>query len=209
MFSGIVQKVGVLKSRSRVVSGARLVVSGELPGEPVAAGESVAVNGACLTVEAVEGGQLAFFCSQETLDRTNLGRLPLGSRVNLERALRVGESLGGHFVSGHVDACVRVLSLRREGEGRVLRVPLPKALAGEVVEKGSVALDGVSLTVSKLGLGWFEVVLVPFTLGATTLGELRVGREVNLETDILGKYVRRFLSLGPEKAAVLRLHEED
>lgn len=193
MFSGIVQKVGVLKGRSWAVSGARLMVSGELPGEPVAAGESVAVNGACLTVEAVAGGQLSFFCSRETLHRTNLGRLPLGSRVNLERALRVGESLGGHFVSGHVDACVKVLSLRREGEGRVLRVSLPKALAGEVVEKGSVALDGVSLTVSKLGPGWFEVVLVPYTLGATNLGELSVGREVNIETDILGKYVRRFL----------------
>lgn len=199
MFSGIVQKVGVLKGRSWVASGARLMVYGELPGEPVAAGESVAVNGACLTVEAVGDGQLTFFCSRETLHRTNLGRLPLGSRVNLERALRVGESLGGHFVSGHVDACVKVLSLRREGEGLVLRVSLPKALAGEVVEKGSVALDGVSLTVSKLGFGWFEVVLVPYTTGATNLGELSVGREVNIETDILGKYVRRFLFLGPKK----------
>lgn len=209
MFSGIVQKVGELKSRFRVALGARLVVSGELPGEPVKVGESVAVNGACLTVEAAGGGQLAFFCSRETLDRTNLGRLSLGSRVNLERALRVGESLGGHFVSGHVDECVKVVGLHRQGEGRVLRVALPKALAGEVVEKGSVALDGVSLTVSKLGPGWFEVVLVPFTLRETTLGELRVGREVNLETDILGKYVRRFLSLGPDRGDVLRFYEKD
>lgn len=196
MFSGLVQAVGVLERRLAQGSGARLEVRGTLPGPPVALGESVAVAGACLTVERVEGGSFTFFCSAETLSRTTLGQLPVGAKVNLERALRVGDALGGHWVSGHVDARVRVLARRVAGEGLVLRVELPGHLAPEVAEKGSVALDGVSLTVARRGRGWFEVALVPYTLEGTTLGMLRVGSVVNLETDLLAKYVRRVLTSG-------------
>lgn len=194
MFSGIVQAVGVIRGRESLGSGQRLSVSGKLPGPPLEPGESVAVSGACLTVEGVEGDTLRFFCSRETLDRTTLGSLPVGGQVNLERALRVGDPLGGHWVSGHVDARVRVLAVRREGEGAVLRCEVPRHLAPEVAEKGSVAVDGVSLTVARLGGGWFEVSLVPFTLQHTTLGQLRPGALVNLETDLLAKYVRRVVA---------------
>lgn len=194
MFSGIVQAVGTLARRLSFGSGERLFVQAQLPGPPVALGESVAVSGACLTVEAAEGENLQFFCSRETLERTTLGLLPLGSRVNLERALRLGDVLGGHWVSGHVDATARVLAVRREGEGVILRCQIPKRLAPEIAEKGSVAVDGVSLTVSRLGGSWFEVTLVPFTLQHTTLGQLRPGALVNLETDLLAKYVRRVLA---------------
>jgi len=194
VFSGIVQTVGVLAGRQPQGQGARLVVRGELPGGPVVLGESVAVAGACLTVEEASEGLLTFFCSRETLQRTTLGQLPLGTHVNLERALQVGDRLGGHWVSGHVDARVRVLGRRVRGEEVVVRLELPEALAPEVAEKGSVAVDGVSLTVAAAGPGWFEVSLVPFTLRATTLGHLRVGSVVNLETDLLSKYVRRALA---------------
>ncbi len=188
--------MGTLLQRLPRGVGARLLVVGSLPGPPVEVGESVAVAGACLTVEEGASGRLAFFCSQETLQRTTLGQLPLGSRVNLERALRLGDRLGGHWVAGHVDARVRVLRRRPEGEGLVLRLELPEDLAPEVAEKGSVAVDGVSLTVTAVGAGWFEVSLVPFTLQATTLGFLRVRSLVNLETDILAKYVRRVVKVG-------------
>lgn len=154
----------------------------------------MAVSGACLTVEGVAGDTVRFFCSRETLERTTLGALPVGSQVNLERALRVGDAVGGHWVSGHVDAKVRVLAVRREGEGAVLRCEVPRGLAAEIAEKGSVAVDGVSLTVARLGRGWFEVSLVPFTLSHTTLGKVRPGTVVNLETDILAKYVRRVVA---------------
>lgn len=194
MFSGIVQTVGTLVQRESVGLGQRLTVQAQVPGGPLALGESVAINGACLTVEAADGESLRFFCSRETLERTTLGLLPVGSKVNVERALRVGDLLGGHWVSGHVDAKARVLAVRREGEGVVVRCEIPKKLSPEIAEKGSVAVDGVSLTVSRLGSSWFEVSLVPFTLQQTTLGQLRPGALVNLETDLLAKYVRRVLA---------------
>lgn len=194
MFSGIVQAVGTVERRESQGEGVRLAIRGSLPGPAVEPGESVAVSGACLTVEEARDGVMRFFCSRETLARTTLGSLPPGCRVNLERALRVGDFLGGHFLSGHVDARARVLAVRREGEGAILRCEVPKHLAPEIAEKGSVAVDGVSLTVARLGRGWFEVSLVPFTLDRTTLGQLRPGALVNLETDLLAKYVRRVLA---------------
>ncbi|MGC8917507.1 MAG: riboflavin synthase [Thermoanaerobaculum sp.] len=195
MFSGIVQAVGTLVRRESAGRGQRLVVRGVLPGLPLEPGESVAVSGACLTVEEVLGDALRFYCSEETLARTTLGTVPVGGALNLERALRVGDPLGGHWVSGHVDAKAQVLALHKQGEGAVLRCQIPRGLAPELAEKGSVALDGVSLTVARVGGGWFEVSLVPFTLERTTLGRLRRGAWVNLETDLLAKYVRRLLSV--------------
>ncbi|MCX7896216.1 MAG: riboflavin synthase [Thermoanaerobaculum sp.] len=193
MFSGIVQGLGTLHRRQGEGAGQRLWVRGPAWDPPVQPGESVAVNGVCLTLEEVQGEELGFYCSQETVKRTTLGMLPVGSLVNLERALRAGDFVGGHWVSGHVDARVRVLAFRPQGEGAVLRCEIPRALSAEVATKGSVAVDGVSLTVAQRGSLWFEVSLVPFTLRQTTLGTLRPGAVVNLETDLLAKYVRQVL----------------
>ena len=196
MFSGMVAAVGEIVGVRRGGGGAVLEVSCRLPGEAILPGESIAVNGACLTVAAPTGGGFLADLSAETLRRTTLGSLGRRSRVNLERALRLGDRVGGHLVSGHVDATARILDLRREGAFKVMRCELPTALAPEVAEKGSVAVDGVSLTVAAAQWGWFEVALIPTTLSATTLGERRRGDLVNLETDVLAKYVRRALAAG-------------
>ncbi len=196
MFSGLVAAVGEVRGIVRRGRGARLEVACRLPGEPLAAGESVAVQGACLTVVDPSGSSFAADLSPETLARTTLGRLRAGARVNLERALRTCDRLGGHLVLGHVDAAVPVAAIRPGAEFWTLRAALPAALAPEVAEKGSVAVDGVSLTVSGLGDGWFEVALIPTTLQATTLKERRAGDLVNLETDVLAKYVRRAVGGG-------------
>jgi riboflavin synthase len=193
MFSGLVTALGEVGALRRRGSGAILEIRCSLPGEPVAAGESVAVQGACLTVVAPVGGGFSADVSRETLARTTLGSLRPGAAVNLERSLRLDTRLGGHLVLGHVDATTTVVSVRELGGFANVRFALPAALAPEVAEKGSLAVDGVSLTVSGLGEGWFEVALVPTTLASTTFGSLRPGARVNLETDILAKYVRRAL----------------
>lgn len=200
MFSGLVAAVGTLRSVQRRGEGARLELGCELGAEPLAAGESVAVQGVCLTV--VEGSPEGFSAdlSPETLARTTLGAMRAGGRVNLERSLRLGDRLGGHLVLGHVDAAVAVVAVRPSQGFRTVRFALPSALAPEVAEKGSVALDGVSLTVSAVGQGWFEVALIPTTLAGTTLADLRPGARVNLETDVLAKYVRR--ALGGERPGI-------
>lgn len=193
MFSGLIACVGTVVSLRRQGAGAALEIRAVLPGEPLAPGESVAVNGACLTVSRGTGESLAADVSPETLERTTLGQLRRGASVNLERALRLGDRLGGHLVLGHVDAVGRLVSERRQGAFRVLRVSFPSSLAPEVAEKGSVAVDGVSLTVASEGEGWFEVALIPTTLAGTTLAQRRPGDAVNLETDVLAKYVLRAL----------------
>lgn len=193
MFSGLVAAIATARGVTRRGGGARLELACELGGEPLRTGESIAVDGACLTVAALTPGGFAADLSPETLARTTLGRLRAGQRVNVERALRVGDRLGGHLVQGHVDATARVLAAQPAGEFVTLRVALPAALAPEVAGKGSIAVDGVSLTVAALGDGWFEVALVPATITGTTLGSRRPGDEVNLETDVLAKYVRRAL----------------
>ncbi len=194
MFSGLVTAVGSVRSMRRGSGGGRLDVAGTLPGEPLARGESVAVAGACLTVAAATAAGFEADLSPETLARTTLGALRAGSRVNLERALRLGDRVGGHLVLGHVDATAPVVALTPDRQFSTLRVALPKALGAEVADKGSVAVDGVSLTVARLGDGWFEVALIPSTLAATTLGALHAGDLVNLETDVIAKYVRRALA---------------
>lgn len=159
--------------------------------EAIERGESLAVQGVCLTATAVLADGFAADVSPETVARTTVRSFRPGRRVNLERALRLGERLGGHLVSGHVDAAVEIVALQARQEFRTLRLALPRELAPEVARKGSVAVDGVSLTVAEVGDGWFEVALIPTTLAATTLGERRAGDLVNLETDVLAKYVRR------------------
>ena len=195
MFSGIVEDVGVLqaleeKDKGVVLRvGVRKIDAGEL-----VLGESVAVNGACLTVVSVEDGSFSVDASHETLSRTNLSGLRTGSGVNLERSLRVGDRMGGHIVTGHVDGVGAVQSIAPVGESRVFSFSIPAALAKYVVEKGSVAVDGVSLTVNSVRGAEFSVNIIPYTLRETTFSEFRRGREVNIECDIIGKYVEKMLS---------------
>ncbi len=192
MFTGLIETVGSIARSSRTAGGVRLEVRAAWPDEAgLRAGDSVAVNGACLTaIDPVQEGFSADL-SPETVSRTLLARLKSGDLVNLERAIRVGDRLGGHFVSGHVDAVVRIVSIAGSGGFARWRITLPEAQSLEVAAKGSVALDGVSLTVAAIGDDWFEVALIPATLQATTLGKRRPGDTLHLETDILAKYVAR------------------
>jgi riboflavin synthase len=195
MFTGIVEGTGtvVALARSGSGDGARLEVDTPWPPGELAVGDSVAVDGCCLTVVARTPGGFAADLVAETLRRTALGRLATGARVNLERPLALGGRLGGHLVQGHVDGVGRVLDRRAVGEGTQLRVGLPEDLARYVVEKGSIAVDGVSLTVAAAGPDWFAVALVPHTLAATTLGERGPGDPVHLEVDVVAKYVERLV----------------
>lgn len=197
MFTGIVEELGevvALDDAGDREDHVRLTVRGPLVTADSAPGDSIAVNGVCLTVVECADGHFSADAMRETLARSSLGRLVAGSRVNLERAARLGGRLGGHLVQGHVDATATVLSRVRGEHWQVVRVALPDELARYVVPKGSVTVDGVSLTVSDLGPGWFEVSLVPATLAATTLGTAGVGTTVNLEVDVVGKYVESLLA---------------
>ena len=194
MFTGIVEELGEVVELEHVGDSARLWVRAERATADARHGDSIAVNGVCLTV--TESSESAFTADvmAETLHRSGLGRLTPGARVNLERAVRLSDRLGGHLVQGHVDGVGTVLSRTPSAHWQVVRVSLPEALARYVVEKGSIAVDGVSLTVSATGPGWFEVSLVPTTLAATTLGAVREGDPVNLEVDVIAKYVERLLA---------------
>jgi riboflavin synthase len=186
MFTGIVEAAGRVRAIRRTSKGLRLEVTGPWR---VPIGSSVAVSGVCLTSVADKG--LAFDVIPETLKRTTLGRLKPGARVNLERALAAGARLDGHIVQGHVDGTGVVESLSRKGGAVTLAVRPPEALADQIVAKGSIAVDGVSLTVVEWNEGKFTVALIPTTLRLTTLGRLRKGDKVNLETDVLAKYARK------------------
>jgi riboflavin synthase len=201
MFTGLIEAVGAVEAVRRAGGGAELRVSVAWPdGEVPAPGDSVAVDGACLTVREPTAAGFAADLSPETLRRTLLERLRPGDPVNLERALRLGDRLGGHIVQGHVDGVVQLRSIRPESGFARWRLSLPAERAAEVAAKGSVALAGVSLTVAELGPDWFEVALIPATLEATTLGRLRAGASLHLETDILAKYVARRLAGGGPSA---------
>jgi riboflavin synthase len=193
MFTGIVEAMGRVEAVEE--RGDLVRFSVEVPGvaEGARIGDSVAVNGACLTVVEAGGGRLAFEAVRETVARTSLGGLRAGERVNLERALRADARLDGHIVQGHVDATGRVERLERAGDDVRLFVACEPAFAELLVEKGSVAIDGVSLTVVGVREGGFDVALIPHTLAVTTLGDRAPGDAVNLEADVLGKYVRKYV----------------
>ena len=198
MFTGLVEGVGDITEMRRMAEGLRLAVAPPFPVAELTLGESVAVSGACLTVVAVQGRAFQVEVSPETLARSTLSMKKVGERVNLERALRLGDRLGGHLVTGHVDG-LGVLRERREGpEHLALTFELPQTLAPLVIEKGSIAVDGVSLTVNAVRGHTFSVNIIPYTAKDTTLAGLKVGDRVNLETDIIGKYVARLL--GPHLA---------
>ena len=189
MFTGLVMGMGRIRAKEAVDGGVRLEIeAGDLAAEP-ALGDSVAVDGCCLTVVDRGEGRLAFDAIPETLRRTTLGAREPGEAVNLELPLRAGDRLGGHFVQGHVDAVAEILDRREQDGDVVLTISIPAALAGQIVEKGSIAVDGVSLTVATKKDATFGVALIPHTLEVTTLGRRRKGDVVNLEGDILAKYV--------------------
>ena len=194
MFTGIVREQGLVASIEGGTDGIRLEIDAPETAATTAVGDSVAINGCCLTAVAVGDGRLAFDAVPETLRRTSLARLSTGDRVNLEPALRAGEPLGGHYVQGHVDGVGRVRSSEPEGDGRRLWLEAPAEVLRYCVAKGSIAVDGVSLTVAELTGDAFAVALVPHTLVETTLGGLGGGDEVNLEADVLAKYVERLVS---------------
>src|SRR5262245_25581799 len=194
MFTGIVEALGGVGAVQGTRGGRRLTVA--VPDEPawqLALGESVAVSGVCLTVVDSGPGALAFDLAEETLRVTTLGGLGAGDPVNLERPLRLDGRLGGHLVLGHVDGVGRVTKVRPEGDGTRVDVEVPARLRALLIPKGSVAVDGVSLTVAALEEDVFAVALIPHTLAVTTLGQRRGGDPVNLEMDVIGKYVRGFL----------------
>jgi len=193
MFTGIVQAMGRIEAVAPLEKGVRLRIDADaLELRDVALGDSICVQGCCLTVVAHAGRKLTFDVSRETLDCT-VGLDRVGS-VNLEKSLALGDKLGGHLVTGHVDGVGEVLAFESAGESMLLRVRVPQALARYVARKGSIAVDGVSLTVNVVGTDVFEVNLIPHTLAVTTLGQLAAGVKVNLEIDLLARYVERMLS---------------
>jgi len=191
MFSGIVEALGTIAEIRDEPPGCTLVVREPAIARETAVADSICVNGCCLTVVQTDQETMAFQAGPETLKRTNLGKLQPGSRVNLERALAVGQRLGGHFVSGHIDGTGELLERRDMGDWSDFYFSVPRELAKQMASKGSIAVDGVSLTIVDSEPDRFSVALIPYTLAVTTLGPLTVGDTVNLETDILAKYVGR------------------
>lgn len=194
MFTGIVEEIGTVRHVAETASGKRIEVGAERVLERLAVDDSVNVAGACLTVVARDDRSFSVDVVPETLARTTLGRLARGTRVDLERAVTPSTPLGGHIVQGHVDATTALRARRAEGDGARLTFALPKALARYIVQKGFIALDGVSLTIASVKRTTFDIALIPHSAQRTTLGSLREGDLVNVEVDIIGKYVERLLS---------------
>lgn len=195
MFTGIVEELGEVVETEDLGDSVRLVIRGPVVTSDARPGDSIAVNGVCLTVVETTGdGRFSADVMAETLNRSSLAEIGPGSQVNLERAAAVDSRLGGHIVQGHVDGTGTVVSRTRSKHWEVVRIALPAVLSRYVVEKGSVAVDGVSLTVSAVDDEWFEVSLIPTTLTLTTLGRAETGARVNLEVDVIAKYVERLMN---------------
>jgi len=188
MFTGIIEEVGKVVSISRKGTGKNLRVHAESFRPDI--GESIAVNGACLSVSQVAGKTFELFLSPETSRRSNLSQLTPGKKVNLERALKLGDRIGGHLVQGHVDGISRVIKYKRDGESVLLLIAPPREFLSCLIPKGSVALDGVSLTITEIKGNYFSIAIIPHTLGNTTLRECKVGSYLNIEVDIIGKYLK-------------------
>lgn len=198
MFTGLVEEIGSIKSIQRHGSSLRLTIGAAKVLEGVKIDDSICVSGVCLTVIAHEADSFAVQVVDETLRKTSLGNLRISSRVNLERALRPTDRLGGHFVQGHVDGVARLVSFENQSSGKLLRVELPNALLPYVIPQGSFALEGVSLTVARIEGNHVGIALIPHTLASTTLGEAREGDMLNVETDLLGKYIARLMQFQKE-----------
>jgi riboflavin synthase len=193
MFTGIIEGLGTICGLRTGGDGQRLTVAADFALEGTRIGDSIAVNGACLTVVALDGRRFQADVSPETFARTAFSRSRIGERVNLERALRLSDRIDGHLVSGHIDAAGVLSSRQKKGNAVFIGFQVPPALTRYMIEKGSVAVDGVSLTLNRVSAGGFEVCVIPHTAGLTTVGFKPVGAAVNIETDLIGKYVERFM----------------
>lgn len=196
MFTGIVEELGEVTAVEQLEEASRFRLRGPLVTEGAKHGDSIAVNGVCLTVVETADGEFTADVMQETLNRSSLGALTAGSRVNLERPMALGGRLGGHLVQGHVDGTGEIISRTPSEHWEIVKVALPENLSRYVVEKGSITVDGVSLTVVEAAADWFTISLIPTTLALTTLGIKQSGDPVNLEVDVLAKYVERLLAAG-------------
>ncbi|AWZ05715.1 MULTISPECIES: riboflavin synthase [unclassified Streptomyces] len=196
MFTGIVEELGEVVAVEELAEASRFRLRGPVVTEDAKHGDSIAVNGVCLTVVETGAGEFTADVMQETLNRSSLGALTQGSRVNLERPMALGGRLGGHLVQGHVDGTGEILSRTPSEHWEIVKVALPANLSRYVVEKGSITVDGVSLTVVEAAADWFTISLIPTTLALTTLGIKKPGDPVNLEVDVLAKYVERLLAAG-------------
>lgn len=194
MFTGLVESLATVKAVVPEPPGVRLLIEASCFAADAALGDSICVSGCCLSIVEIDGNTLHFQLGPETLARTTLGQVTAGRHVNLERSMRLNDRLGGHLVTGHVDGVGRLASRRDEGDWTTCHFEAPPALLHQMASKGSVAIDGVSLTVVDVDPTTFSVALIPHTLGATTLGQLVEGKAVNLETDLVFKYVARWLS---------------
>jgi riboflavin synthase len=196
MFTGLIETMGTVSAIADQPPGKRFTIDAGIVSENVQIGDSICINGCCLTVVSINDRKLDFEAGDETLSRTNLDQLTVGSRVNLERSLAVGDRLGGHYVTGHVDAVGSLIEKRDDPPWSHLRFQMPPYLASQIAAKGSIAIDGISLTVVDVDQESFSVALIPHTLAVTTLGHRAVGDPINLETDVLAKYVQRSLAFG-------------
>ena len=195
MFTGIIETLGVVVKIENIRQQKRFVIKPQKTIEDFRSGESIAINGVCLTVEKFSAAGFEVFASTETLAVTNLQKLQISHVVNLERALQVGARIGGHFVSGHIDTMALVTKITSLGATKILRLEFAEKYSANIVPKGSIAIDGVSLTVNKCGQGYFEVSIIPETLSATTLGTWTQGYVANLEVDLLSKYITKTSSI--------------
>jgi riboflavin synthase len=194
MFTGIIEALGTITEIVGVDQGIRLEVAADGLIVDLKVGDSVAVNGVCLTVVGIEGSRAMFDVSAETLSRTSLSELCRGTAVNLERPLTLSALLGGHLVQGHVDATGRFEQVTPSGDGFLVRITFPVQISRYIVEKGSIAVDGISLTVASLGEDWFEIAIIPHTWRVTNLSTLPIGARLNLEVDVIAKYVEKLMS---------------
>lgn len=216
MFTGLIENIGEVISVSRIGEGAKLIIRPKINME-LEIGDSVAVNGVCLTVSErrtclpdrqAQNAELSFDISPETMRSTNLGELKLNDKVNLERALRLNDRLGGHIVTGHVDGVGVIKNKRQEGDYTIYTFEAPPEILKYTVKKGSVAVDGISLTVNSIDSKSFSVAIIPHTLKATNIGDKDIGDKVNLEVDIIGKYIEKFMSSRDTDADLLSLIRE-
>jgi len=197
VFTGIIEKLATIEARDKTERGVRLRIQYENDADPVQLGESIAINGVCLTAEEMDKKGFSVSAVHETLNSTTLAELRQGSKANLERSLKVGDRIGGHFVFGHVDGVSTIIDVRRTSEDHVLSVEIPNCCENYLIEKGSVALDGISLTIQAVQNSFFTIAIVPHTANTTTLGEKTKGDRVNIEADMLAKYVQKKCSDRP------------
>lgn len=196
MFTGIIENLGTMRKKTPFGKGLRFTIEADIKWPDLKPGESIAVNGICLTVTDLSGSTFTVDASPETMSRTTMGQLSLGDKVNLERALKPTDRLGGHVVTGHIDTTGVILSREEQGTFTLFSIKFPEGLAKYVIEKGSVAVDGISLTVNECHDSSFSVSIIPFTARHTTIGQRKVGDVVNIEFDIIGKYVEKLLLTG-------------